>query len=172
MTEGWATYDNRNLDPGGGQEVRPWKVGDVITVFGVLATVLADRPGFVLMDGTVVLPGGVTTPDLRDKVIVGAGTTYAMGTTGGAVSASLTHDNQGAHQHDTKDLSHAHTMVTAPGLGFVGGGSTPPVASPTNVTTLTHALHNADGGHVHTAHTASTLQPYAALYILIYTGNV
>lgn len=148
-------------------------LGDVKIVYCLtLQGALDLNPGWALMDGTVTLPDGSVPPDMRGRTFIGAdGSTYPIGGTGGALSNSLTHDNQGAHQHDTKDLSHAHTMVTAPGLGYVGGGSTPPISSPTNTTTLTHALHNADGGHVHTAHTASTLQPYGAFWLLVYRGR-
>lgn len=143
-------------------------VGDVKMAYGVIATLLAANPGWALMDGTVVLPDGTTPPDMRDRVPIGAGTTYALGATGGAVSNVLNHDTQGTHQHDTKDLSHSHTLNFAASLG---AGATNAVVSPTATATLTHALHSVDGGHAHTGHTASTLQPYAALYFLIYVGH-
>lgn len=142
-------------------------VGDVKMAYGVLADLLTRNPGWKAMDGTVTVPGG-TPPDMRDRVPIGAGTTYALGATGGAASNLLSHDTQGTHQHDTKDLSHSHTLNFAASLA---GGAVNAVVSPTATATLTHALHSVDGGHAHTGHTASTLQPYAALYFLIYAGT-
>lgn len=95
------------------------------------------------------------TPNLRDKFIVGAGTTYAVGGTGG--SASFTHTGGGLHQHDTKDLSHAHVLNFAPS---VGGGAVNAVVTPSATTTLTHPLHSTDGNHTHDGH---PLPPYYAL---------
>jgi hypothetical protein len=50
--------------------------------------------------------GNITPPDLRDKFVVCAGTTYSQGTTGG----STTSDSQGAHTHTfTSDAGGDHT---------------------------------------------------------------
>jgi hypothetical protein len=58
--------------------------------------------------GWVLCDGANSTPDLRDKFIVGAGSTYAVGATGGSPNAIVvTHDHtfsgttaaNGAHQH-------------------------------------------------------------------------
>jgi hypothetical protein len=76
--------------------------------------------GFQLCDGT----NG--TPDLRDRFIVGAGTTYNFGDTGGATSVTLTLDTMPAHSHYGNTISattanggaHSHiatSTVTDPG---------------------------------------------------------
>ena len=55
---------------------------------------LANMPsGFALCNGS----NG--TPDLRDRFIVGAGSTYALGATGGANTVTLTAANTPAHIH-------------------------------------------------------------------------
>lgn len=161
----WSQLDNRNLDPGGGQEVRPWQVGDVIMCYGVLATLLADRPGFALMDGTVTLPGGVTPPSMVDSVPIGAGNLYALGATGGS-AAQTNHVVTQPNQHTNAGTGHIHTLVSGAVLQTSG---TPNVSSQTD----------SQGLHTHDAHTGVTvnahgtnLPPYAALYFLIYTGNV
>lgn len=61
--------------------------------------------GFVLCDGTN------STPDLRDRFVVGAGSTYAVGATGGAASVTLTEANMPAHSHTATvtDGGHSHT---------------------------------------------------------------
>jgi hypothetical protein len=72
---------------------------------GSIATIPA---GFALCDGT----GG--TPDLRDQFVVGAGTTYNPGDSGGNVN----------HQHGFNDGGHAHVMQAGSGVSFGGDYST------------------------------------------------
>lgn len=53
--------------------------------------------------GWVLCNGSNSTPDLRDRFVVGAGTTYAVGATGGSASVTL----------DTTMIpSHTHTFTT------------------------------------------------------------
>jgi hypothetical protein len=70
-------------------------------------------------DGT----GNVTVPDLRDKFIVGAGNTYAVGATGGAASntptVSITSGGYALTQNDlpsynltVNDSGHTHTATS------------------------------------------------------------
>ena len=72
--------------------------------------------GWLLCDGT----NG--TPNLRDKFVVGAGTTYAVGATGGSANATLV-----SHSHTITitDPGHTHTAnVTDPGHTHNLPGST------------------------------------------------
>jgi len=86
-----------------------WK-GIIVEWSGSVATIPA---GWHLCDGTE------GTPDLRDKFIVGAGSTYAPGATGGANShnhiftgVGHTHTFIGdGHQHDVLNTSHTHTFT-------------------------------------------------------------
>lgn len=70
--------------------------------------------GWQLCDGT----NG--TPDLRDKFVVGAGSSYTIGNTGGQVSVSLTSPELPAHNHPVTSTSinpsstHSHG---SPGTG-------------------------------------------------------
>ncbi|APR88473.1 Phage tail fiber protein [Minicystis rosea] len=58
------------------------------------AGALADIPaGWALCDGTQ------GTPDLRDKFVVGAGSSYSVGATGGADQVTLTVNQMPAHTH-------------------------------------------------------------------------
>ncbi len=63
-------------------------------------------------DGT----GNVTTPDLRDRFIVGSGTTYALGDTGGANTVALTEAQMPAHNHSgstgNQSNDHSHSGTT------------------------------------------------------------
>lgn len=104
--------------------------------------------------GWVLCNGANSTPDLRDRFVVGAGTTYAVGATGGAntvtldatmipghthsVSASGTTASSGDHTHtfsgtsSGQSVSHSHTATVADpghthGIGGreYGGGGNP-----------------------------------------------
>jgi microcystin-dependent protein len=74
------------------------------------------------------------TPDLRDRFIVGAGSSYAAGNTGGAATVGLSIANLPSHNHGINDPGHAHAIsdpghshgVNDPGhshSGQVGQGS-------------------------------------------------
>lgn len=103
--------------------------------------------GYALCDGT----GG--TPDLRNQFVVGAGSTYQVGATGGSVSTGPA----GAHTHTensgTANLSAASVTVAT-------GAGVPAVSTVV------------DQGHSHTInevgdHQHSILPPYLALaYIM------
>jgi hypothetical protein len=56
--------------------------------------------GWQLCDGTN------STPDLRDKFIVGSGSSYAVGNTGGSKDAVVV-----AHSHTITDPGHLHTSM-------------------------------------------------------------
>lgn len=101
----------------------------VITMwYGSIASIPS---GWYLCDGT----NG--TPDLRDRFIVGAGSTYAVAATGGSANATLVSHSHtasstftgsalGTHSHTATDSGHTHTLpgaVSAGGVGPVGGGS-------------------------------------------------
>jgi microcystin-dependent protein len=99
--------------------------------------------------GWFLCNGANDTPDLRDRFVVGAGSTYAVGATGGAATVALAEANLPAHSHSfsgtTSDRSvdhthagvtdaqgfHSHTYSDATGQGqgpnvpltYQGGGS-------------------------------------------------
>lgn len=77
--------------------------GGIIMWSGSIASVPS---GWYLCDGTN------STPDLRDRFIVGAGTTYAVGDTGGSASVTLTTAQIPSHTHTfsaTTNTTGAHT---------------------------------------------------------------
>lgn len=59
--------------------------------------------GWHLCDGTQ------NTPDLRNRFIVGAGSTYGVGDTGGEATHKLTTNEMPAHNHRFTGTSHSHT---------------------------------------------------------------
>jgi len=89
-------------------------------------------PGWALCDGgTYTAPDGtqVTTPNLRDRFIVGAGGSYAVGATGGAAQVTLTVSQIPSHTHTVDPPAtntnttgaHSHTLDMK-GVGRFGGG--------------------------------------------------
>lgn len=71
---------------------------------------IADLPAnFKVCDGTS------GTPDLRNRFIVGSGSTYALGATGGSANAvvvSHTHSiTDTGHNHGVSDPGHAHSGI-------------------------------------------------------------
>jgi microcystin-dependent protein len=72
--------------------------GGIIMWSGSVASVPA---GWFLCDGTN------STPDLRNRFIVGAGDTYAVAATGGAASVTLTEAQLPAHTHGDGTLAAA-----------------------------------------------------------------
>ena len=112
--------------------------------------------GFVICDGTN------STPDLRDRFIIAAGNTYAVGATGGSADAIVV-----SHTHSITDPGHVHSQT----LGYFTTGSGGPgyaVSNPTQTITLMNSATT--GISINTAGTSGTnanLPPYYALaYIM------
>jgi hypothetical protein len=103
--------------------------------------------GYALCDGT----NG--TPDLRDRFVVGAGTTYAVNATGGSVNTGMA----GSHTHTLNGTTDAPTVVST----AVQSGTGTTVVSSVTAISHTHTV-NLVGDHQH-----SCLPPYLALaYIM------
>ena len=141
--------------------------------------------GWSICDGV----GG--TPDLRDKFIVGAGSTYDVNATGGsadAIAVSHTHtassNSTGAHTHSTTAAgNHAHTIATASTQGKYEkqGYNFTCYDGKTSASTNTTGNHthtaNSAGAHAHTitvnaggaAGTGKNLPPYYALAYIMKT---
>ncbi len=73
-------------------------LGGIIMWSGSIASIPA---GWALCNGGTV--AGRTTPDLRDRFVVGAGFSYGPGSTGGANFVSLSVDQLPPHTHGHKD---------------------------------------------------------------------
>lgn len=145
-------------------------VGGIIAWNGALNAIPA---GWVLCAGQTNLSrsdgnGTINAPDLRDKFIMGAGTT-AVGVTGGAVAQTGTTDSQGAHTHsgttnsaglhDHNGLTGgraltvaqipAHNHVTS--TGFIGGsfGAGPVAVLINNPSGVSFQSTDTGGGQTH-----------------------
>lgn len=92
--------------------------GGIILWSGAQAAIPA---GWTLCDGTL------GTPNLRDRFVVGAGSTYAVGATGGAASVTLTQNETPAHTHTISGTTgghsndHSHGFQPLVKLGAGGG---------------------------------------------------
>lgn len=90
--------------PDGTVQRRAFLSGGIIMWYGNIASI---PTGWYLCDGT----NG--TPDLRDKFLVCAGSTYAVGDVGGATTVTLTEPQLAVHSHavdsSTIDLAGDHT---------------------------------------------------------------
>lgn len=80
--------------------------------------------------GWYLCNGSNGTPDLRNKFVVGAGSTYAVGDTGGSADAIVVSHT---HTASVTDPTHTHTVYANPGgsSGAFGGGSS---GGATNIT--------------------------------------
>lgn len=131
-------------------------VGGIIMWSGSIASV---PQGWALCDGT----NG--TPDLRNRFIVGAGSTYAVAATGGTADASVvTHSHavtatgtsggqSQTHSHAVNDPGHAHTLNVGPpqgGPNAVGDNTGVDHGVNTNSVGTGITLGNASQDHTHT----------------------
>jgi microcystin-dependent protein len=123
--------------------------------------------------GWLLCNGSSGTPDLRDRFVTGAGTTYAVGSTGGSANAIVV-----AHTHtgttDGQNVNHTHSYNRLDSVG--SGGNVTLVAGDS----WNFAVGNTDENsvnHNHTFTTASTgasgtnanLPPYYALAFIMKT---
>lgn len=119
--------------------------------------------GWYLCDGT----NG--TPDLRDRFIVAAGSTYSVAQSGGSADAIVVSHTHTATSVVT-DPGHTHSVTTydQPGIGNAGGGgarvNAQSATSGSNTTGITVATTNASAG---TSGTNANLPPYYALAFIM-----
>lgn len=135
--------------------------GCIVMWSGSIATI---PTGWYICDGTN------STPDLRNKFIVGAGSTYAVAATGGSADAVVVTHTHTATSTVT-DTGHSHSTGTTINTGNIsdglsGGGNYSGVGSGTGTSTtgITVATTNASTG---VSGTNANLPPYYALaYIM------
>lgn len=139
-----------------GQINAPFPAGGIIMWSGSTGSIPA---GWLLCDGNN------STPDLRDRFIIGAGTTFSVGATGGSTTISVanlpshTHgagtlvaDSAGAHTHTITDPGHTHSY----NVSFQnGGGDYNPsrfsaITGATTGSSTTGISVNSSGAHTHT----------------------
>ena len=113
--------------------------------------------------GWVLCNGSNGTPDLRNRFVVGAGSTYAVNATGGATTATLAEANIPGHTHSfsasattgNQSADHTHTFS-----GTTSGQSN------------THNHTATDSGHTHTVSGGGTIDNVIAQRYSDNTGNI
>ncbi|MFL9934281.1 phage tail protein [Paraburkholderia sp. RL18-103-BIB-C] len=110
-TNTWGTILNANFDT-----IDAQMKANATAAAAVSAAIVA-VPGMIIMwAGTLaaipakwhICDGTAGTPDLRSRMVIGAGGSYAVGAIGGSASAGLTIANMPPHNHGVTDPGHAH----------------------------------------------------------------
>jgi len=147
------------------QAISTFSSGMILLWSGSVGSIPA---GWVLCDGTN------STPDLRDRFIVGAGSTYAVNATGGSANAIVVSHTHTATSVVT-DPGHVHlipnTRAGNPngGFSFIAGAASNPFNidnTGSNTTGITVATTNASTG---SSGTNANLPPYYALAYIMKT---
>jgi hypothetical protein len=124
--------------------------------------------------GWVLCNGSNGTPDLRDRFVIAAGSTYAVGATGGTADAIVVSHTHTATSVVT-DAGHTHTISqtnsgafanSGPIPGGNGGGGSYNTNTGSATTGITVATSNATAG---TSGTNANLPPYYALAYIMKT---
>jgi microcystin-dependent protein len=126
--------------------------------------------------GYVLCNGNNSTPDLRDRFIVGAGSTYAVDATGGSADATLpthTHTATSTSSSVVTDPGHFHILAAAPesiasggDSGYRNGSGTTSTETTGITVATTTTTTNANAG---TSGTNANLPPYYALCYIMKT---
>jgi hypothetical protein len=135
-------------------------VGGIIMWSGSIATI---PTGWLLCNGTS------GTPDLRDRFVIGAGSTYAVAATGGSANAIVVSHTHTATSTVT-DPGHFHNTNNSGSIGNNGGGQAltkqagQTLPTTTATTGITVATTNASTG---SSGTNANLPPYYALAFIM-----
>ena len=116
--------------------------------------------------GYVICNGSNGTPDLRDRFVVGAGSTYAVNATGGSADAVIVSHT---HAATVTDPGHVHTQIgTSPGIAGLEGAGSAAVANSSNTGSAVTGISvaNATAG---VSGTNANLPPYYALCYIMKT---
>jgi hypothetical protein len=143
-TAGQVLTSNGNASP---SWAAPFPSGGIIMWSGSIASIPS---------GWLLCNGSSGTPDLRDRFVVGAGSTYAVNATGGATTVTLSTVNLPSHTHSISasgttsatNIDHLHSIA---GSGTTSGQNTG----------HTHSI--TDPTHSHGTNTFATNFPGAGL---------
>jgi microcystin-dependent protein len=184
LTVGGATSITGNLHVKGNIVVEGtglFPIGAIILWYGSVAAIPV---GWSLCNGQTV--GAYTTPDLRERFVVGAGGDnstvsgggYSVGDTGGATSVTLTTSEMPAHSHTVTDSGHSHGSTVRNNFLVGNGdyGSDPRIgadnktysfqfAGSTSSATTGISIANAGSGSAH-----ENRPPYYALCYIMRTS--
>ena len=134
--------------------------------------------------GWYLCDGNNNTPDLRNRFIVGAGSSYEVGATGGSDTVTLTIDQIPSHGHAASGLSctssgsHTHTVETGGSSGENGIRRVGTSANCENWKSFSNCLRvTSSGSHTHSisgsisntggGHAHENRPPYYALCFIM-----
>ena len=174
-------------------EIKMWGVSSAPTGYLLCNGAAVSRTTYAALYavyGTTFGSGdGATTfnvPDFRDKMPIGAGTTYALASTGGAASVTIATTNLPAHNHaatstsTVTDPGHAHVVGSRDSTADNGGGyaqefiSNPgqpngPNTSTSSVTTGITVATTTTTSNTGSGTALTTISPYLSIYYIIKT---
>jgi microcystin-dependent protein len=138
-------------------------------------TITPIPPGFHLCNGETI--NGFVTDDLRDKFVIGAGSTYVCAATGGAATVTLDANTIPAHDHGASG-SHYHQVysravgggITLENINYIGPYNNSALAQGVLANAITdtaanHTHSSIGGGQPH-----NNLPPYYALCFIQFVG--
>ena len=135
--------------------------------------------GSTAPSGWALCNGSNGTPDLRDRFIVGTGSTYSSGNTGGSKDAVIVSHNHSVsdsgHNHSVSDSGHNHSIPAGTSRSSGGGGAdranTNGTTISTNSATTGISINNATTGvsinNAGESGTNKNLPPYYALAFIM-----
>ena len=157
--------------------------GGIIPVGGII--IWSGSTGSI-PSGWAICNGSNGTPNLQNKFVIGAGSSYNVGATGGSAQAVVvTHTHtitsDGAHGHGVNDPGHLHSYThwsnTASEGGDASNRSSPITSSAQNTAgNYTGISINSGGNHRHTISSSGesgankNLPPYYALAYIMRTS--
>ena len=159
---GASTAANARTNLGVAAAVYSVPTGGIIMWSGSIASI---PTGWLICDGTL------GTPNLRDRFVIGAGSTYAVAASGGSADAIVVSHT---HTASTVDLSHTHTYQASNyASNGQGGGADPGQRLSSAAAGTVSGGMSANATHTHTiASTGATgtnanLPPYYALAFIM-----
>jgi hypothetical protein len=120
-------------------------------------------------NGWLLCDGSNSTPDLRNRFVVGAGSTYAVNATGGSANAIVvSHTHTGTTGAMNSNATHSHTYlgVTNPSGSGVGERMSVSVTRTTDAANIDHT-HNFTTDSTGSSGTNANLPPYFALCFIM-----
>ena len=120
-------------------------IGAILMWSGLISAIPS---GYALCDGTA------GTPDLRNRMVIGAGSTYSVGSTGGSADAVVV-----SHTHTVTDPGHLHNNGAQPTTISVLAGPNLIPSGGTTATATTGITVNTTGE----SGVGKNLPPYYAL---------